>query len=185
MDDNSIVQLYWQRCEDAIAETNKKYGKQCYRIAYNVLGNNHDAEESVSDTYMKVWSSIPPQRPACFSAFLYKITRNLSINRWRSRSAEKRGGGEIELALEELDECLAHRETVETEYSRRELRRAFRQFLAGLPDQERDIFLRRYWSMEAIGEIAADYEFSQSKVSSMLYRSRLKLRSKLEQEDLI
>ncbi len=185
MDDKSIVDLYWSRSENAIAETDKKYGKYCFRIAYNVLASNEDAEESVNDTYMKAWETIPPRCPSVLTAFLGRITRNISISRWRARSAAKRGGGEITIALEELDECIAHRQSVESAFLYQETVRAFRKFLDTLPSTERDVFLRRYFFLDPVASISEDFGFSQSKVKSMLYRTRLKLRSVLEMEELI
>ncbi len=185
MDDKSIIDLYWSRSENAIAETDKKYGSYCFSIAYNVLANNEDAEESVSDTYMKAWNHMPPHRPSVLMAFLGKITRTISISRWRARSAAKRGGGQISLALDELDACIVHPQNVESEFLRKETVRAFRRFLDTLPNMERDIFLRRYFLLDPIASISEDFGFSQSKVKSMLYRTRLKLRSHLEREDLI
>lgn len=185
MDDQSIVDLYWKRSEDAIAQTDKKYGKYCFSIAYNVLANNEDAEESVNDTYMKAWNNLPPQRPTVLITFLGRITRNISISRWRARKAVKRGGGEIILALDELDECIANGQNVEAKYIYEETVGTFRRFLDTLPDTERDVFLRRYFLLDSIASIAEDFDFSQSKVKSMLYRTRLKLRSRLEMEDLI
>ena len=185
MDDQSIVDLYWKRSEDAIAETAKKYEKYCFSIAYNVLANNEDAEESVNDTYMKAWNNLPPQRPTVLITFLGRITRNISISRWRARKAAKRGGGEIILALDELDECIADGKNVEETYIQEETAGVFRGFLDTLPDTERDVFLRRYFLLDSVASIAEDFGFSQSKVKSMLYRTRLKLRSRLEMEELI
>lgn len=185
MDDQSIVDLYWKRSENAIAETDKKYGRYCFSIAYNVLANNEDAEESVNDTYMKTWNNLPPQRPAVLITFLGRITRNISISRWRARKAAKRGGGEIILALDELDECIANGQNVEEKYIQEETAGVFRRFLDTLPDTERDVFLRRYFLLDSVASIAEDFGFSQSKVKSMLYRTRLKLRSRLEMEELI
>lgn len=185
MDDQSIVDLYWKRSENAIAETDKKYGRYCFSIAYNVLANNEDAEESVNDTYMKTWNNLPPQRPAVLITFLGRITRNISISRWRARKAAKRGGGEIILALDELDECIANGQNVEEKYIQEETAGVFRRFLDTLPDTERDVFLRRYFLLDSVASIAEDFDFSQSKVKSMLYRTRLKLRSRLEMEELI
>ncbi len=185
MDDQSIVDLYWQRSENAIGETDKKYGRFCYRLAYSILENNEDAEETVSDTYLKVWDSLPPQRPAALMPFLGKITRNTAISRWRSRNAAKRGGGEISLALEELEACVAGAREAEAEFLYRETVRVFREFLDTLPDTERNVFLRRYYLLDSVAAIGADFGFSQSKVKSMLRRTRLKLRSQLEKEDLI
>lgn len=182
MDDMDIIALYWQRSEQAIEETDSKYGGYCYRIAHNILENREDAEESVSDTYMAAWKSIPPHRPAALAVFLGKITRNLSISRWRARSAGKRGGGELVLALEELGECVSNQESTETEYIRREAAMAIRRFLDGVPVTERNVFLRRYWYLDSIEEIAASFGFSRSKVTSMLHRTRAKLRVQLEKE---
>lgn len=110
LEDQGILALFFKRSEQAIEETDKKYGRYCYSIAYNILSNREDSEESVSDTYLAAWRAIPPRRPRCFSAFLGKITRHISIDRWRRDHAKKRGGGEILLALEELGECVDSRE---------------------------------------------------------------------------
>lgn len=185
MDDKEIVQLYWERSEQAIAETDIKYGKYCYSIAYNALANREDAEESVSDTYMAAWNQLPPKRPAVLSAFLGKITRYISINRWKERSAQKRGGGEIMLTLEELQECVDGKQDVEEICSAREMIRAFDRFLDTLPKMERDIFLRRYWFFDPIDEIADSCGFTRSKVVSMLHRIRGKLRKQLEKEGVL
>ncbi len=185
MDDQSIVELYWQRAEKAIAETDTKYGGYCFSIAYNVLANKEDAEESVSDTYMAAWNELPPHRPQILATFLGKITRNISISRWRSRSAHKRGGGEIVLALEELDECVADQQNVESNYIKKEAAAMFNRFLDTLPETERRIFLRRYWCLDSIAEIAASFGFSQSKVTSMLHRTRAKLRTQFQKEGYV
>ena len=145
MDDKSIVDLYFSRDQDAIAQTDKKYGRYCYCIAYNILTNKEDAEESVSDTYMAAWKAMPPKRPSILATFLGKITRRLSIDRWRSRNRYKRGGGEIVLALEELEDCVADNQTVEKAYERKQLALVFNRFLESLPETERRIFLCRYF----------------------------------------
>lgn len=185
MDDQKIIDLYWSRSEAAITETDQKYGKYCYSIAYNILTNNEDAEESVSDTYMAAWKAMPPKRPSILATFLGKITRHLSIDRWRSRNRYKRGGGEIVLALEELEDCIAADQTVEKTYERKQLALVFNRFLESLPETERQVFLCRYWYLDSISVIASYYGFSDSKVTSMLHRSRKKLRAVLEQEDLL
>ena len=182
MDDNGIVQLYWQRSENAIVETDKKYGGYCYHIAYNILTNREDAQECVSDTYLAAWHAMPPQRPGILSAFLGKITRNLSIDRWRKAGAQKRGSGEIQVALEELGDCVSGSDTVEERFDRRELSRSVNTFLAGLKDTERNVFLCRYWYLDSVKEIAAFFGFSESKVASMLLRLRRRLRAHLEKE---
>lgn len=185
MDDKSIVDLFWQRSEKAIVETDSKYGGYCFSIAYNVLANNEDAEESVSDTYMAAWNKLPPHRPSILATFLGKITRNISISRWRSRSAYKRGGGEIVLALEELDNCVDGTQDIEASSDARELSACLNRFLDSLPKAERDIFLRRYWFFDPIAAIAESYGFTQSKVTSMLHRMRGKLRKQLEKEGFV
>lgn len=185
MDDKNIVDLFWQRSEKAIVETDSKYGGYCFSIAYNVLANNEDAEESVSDTYMAAWNKLPPHRPSILATFLGKITRNISISRWRSRSAYKRGGGEIVLALEELDNCVDGTQDIEASSDARELSACLNRFLDSLPKAERDIFLRRYWFFDPIAAIAESYGFTQSKVTSMLHRIRGKLRQQLEKEGFV
>ena len=185
MDDNRIIELYFSRNEEAIAQTDQKYGRYCYRIAYNILTSKEDAEESVSDTYMTAWGAIPPRRPAVLATFLGKITRNHAIDRWRARSASKRGGGEMPLALEELQECVAGRQNVETEYERKELVRAYVRFLDTLPITERRVFLCRYWYVESIESIAEKFGFSQSKVKTMLHRTRAKLGKLLAKEGYV
>lgn len=182
MDDKTIVDLYFLRNEDAIGLTEEKYGPYCYSIAYNILSNREDAQESVSDTYMAAWNSIPPRRPSVLSAFLGKLTRHISIDRWRQRTAAKRGGGEVAVALEELSECVAGLQNIELEYERKELMKAYTRFLKELPETERRVFLGRYWYMESIEAIANKFGFSQSKVKMLLQRTRIKLRLRFEEE---
>lgn len=185
MDDSRIVELYWKRSEQAIAETEQKYGHYCYRIAYNILTSKEDAEESVSDTYMTAWNTIPPHRPSVLATFLGKITRRISIDRWRARSAYKRGGGQMVLALEELEECIASNENVEQTYAKQELLATYKRFIEKLPTTERRVFLLRYWHLESIYDIAQRYGFSESKVKSILHRTRQKLSICLAEEGLL
>ena len=185
MEDEKIIELFWNRSESAISETAQKYGNYCYSIAYNILTNSEDAEESVSDTYMAAWKAMPPRRPSILASFLGKITRHLSIDRWRSRNRYKRGGGEIVLALEELEDCIADRQTVEMALERKQLAVVFNRFLDSLPEMERRVFLCRYWYLDPIADIAGYYGFSVSKVTSMLHRTRKKLRTTLEKEGLL
>ena len=182
MDDKGILDLYFSRNQDAIAQTDKKYGRYCYSIAYNILTNKEDAEESVSDTYMTAWRAIPPRCPSVLSTFLGKITRHISIDRWRERSAAKRGGGEVTLALEELEDCVAGLQNMEMEYERKELIRTYVKFLDTLPVTERRVFLCRYWYVDSIEAIAEKFSFSQSKVKTMLHRTRVKLRKQFAEE---
>ncbi len=181
MDDELIVQLYWDRSESAISETDRKYGSYCKSIAFNILQNIEDAEESVNDTYMDAWNAMPPHRPSILATFLGKITRRISIDRWRNQTRLKRGGGQIILALEELDECIAGSQNVEKEMERKELAELINFFLDSLPVTERRVFLSRYWYMDSIKDIAQKFGFSQSKVMSMLHRLRKRLRQKLEE----
>ena len=184
MEDQEIIDLYWNRSEQAIEATAEKYGKLCYRISYNILENQEDSEESVSDTYLAVWNKIPPTRPHVFSAFLAKITRYISINRWKAQRTHKRGGGQIVLALDELKEC-GGQQSIEASYEGKELIASYNRFLEELPRLEREIFLRRYFFLDSIKAISKKSGFSESKVTSMLYRIREKFREHLEREEYL
>ena len=180
--DDRIVELYWQRSENAIRETADKYGDYCQAIAYNILYNREDAEESVNDTWLDAWNSMPPHKPSILSAFLGNITRRISIDRWRKKHAGKRGGGEMDLVLDELEDCVSDPTDVEIVIEQQEMARVIREFLDALPATERRVFLRRYWYMDSVAGIALDFDFTESKTASMLHRTRKKLREKLESE---
>lgn len=180
MEDRQIVQLYWDRSEDAIPATAAKYGSYCGSIARNILGSPEDAEECVNDTYLAAWNAMPPHRPAVLQTFLGKLTRNLSLSRCRRFTAAKRGGGEAPLVLEELAYCVSDREDVEQEIDRRELVRAIDAFLAALPAEKCSIFLCRYWYFDPISDIAKRFHMTENKVSVTLSRLRVKLRKELE-----
>lgn len=182
MDDKSIIDLYLDKSEQAISETSVKYGKYCFSIAFNILSDKEDSEESVNDTYLAAWNNIPPRVPSILSTFLGKITRNISLNRWKSRRAYKRGGGEVPLALDELEECISTGESVEDTFEKKELLRSMNRFLDALPDTERNLFVCRYWYLDPIHDIAQRFGFTESKVTSMLHRIRGKLRKHLEKE---
>lgn len=182
MEDARIVDLYWARSETAINETSAKYGKYCYAIAQNILANAEDADESVNDTYLAAWNSIPPHRPSVLSSFLGKITRRISIDKWRVRSAEKRGGGEIVLALDELSDCVPSNTNVEQTVEAEELGKAIDRFVMALPIMERRVFICRYWYLDSIASICHQFGFSQNKVKVMLHRIRKDLRNFLEKE---
>jgi len=182
MEDKHIVDLYWARSERAITETASKYGKYCYIIAYNILANHSDAEESVNDTWLGAWNSMPPHRPEILSTFLGKITRRTAIKKWRKEHAAKRGGGEIVIALGELEDCIPAGKSIEQEMETAALGKAVNEFVMSLPHAERNVFICRYWYLDAISEICQQYGFSQSKVKSMLLRTRKKLRAYLEKE---
>ena len=182
MDDQRIVELYWSRSESAVLETDKKYGTYLNSISYNILASREDAQECVNDTYHNAWNAMPPTRPSILSTFLGKIIRRLSIDRWRRLNAEKRGGGESTLTLDELEDCVSGSGSVEDEIERQELQKLLSDFLDMLPVTERRVFLCRYWYMDSIQSIALQFGFSQSKVASMLHRTRAKLRTVLEKE---
>lgn len=185
MEDREIVALYWARSERAIAETQKKYGAYLMHIALRILPSREDAEECVSDGYHGAWNAMPPHRPAALSAFLGKLVRRSAIDRFRRGRAEKRGGGELPLALEELGECVGGGAEIEDELERRELAEAVRRFLASLAETERSVFLSRYWYCESVKDIARRFGFTESKTAAMLHRTRQKLRAALEQEGML
>ena len=186
MDDDTIIDLYWTRSESAIDETAKKYGHYCAAIANNIVQNNEDAEECVNTTYLKTWESIPPQRPAVFRSFLGKITRNLALNKYKGLRAKKRGGGEIDLILDELEECVqsnnSSNNSIEIECESDLIVKAINSCLLSLDGESRTVFVRRYWYADPITAIAIRFQMSESKVKSMLFRTRKRLRVYLENE---
>ena len=184
MDDAGIVSLYWERNEQAIEESESKYNGYCHAIAYRILTDHEDADESVNDTWLAAWESMPPHRPSVLATYLGKITRRISLNRWRDSSRDKRGGGEISLSLDELAECVPGRQNVELTMELAELTAAVNRFLAGLPAVERDVFVCRYWFLASLREISEKFDFSESKTKSMLFRTRKKLLTYLEKEGL-
>ena len=184
-EDQKIIDLYWNRSENAITETAVKYGRDCTSIAYGILKSREDAQECVSDAYLMAWNAIPPRRPADLGTYLGKITRNLSIDRLRTRNRDKRGGGEMPLALEELEEVVVGSDSPENEAIRKELAASMNRFLGELTVQERYVFLRRYWYLDSLADIAKNTGFSGSKVASMLYRLRGRLKKQLIKEELL
>lgn len=182
MNDSQIVALFFDRDQRAIEETAAKYGNYCYCIANNILNNREDAEEAVSDTYLGAWNAIPPHRPTVLRTFLGKIARRTALKKWEKMRARKRGGGEVALALEELSEYLSGGNTPENAIENAELTQILNAFLRKLPKEERQVFLCRYWYIDPIADIAARFGYSQSKVKSMLSRTRLKLRNTLNKE---
>ena len=182
MDDKLILDLYFARDELAITETERKYGGYCYSIANRILANREDSEEPVSDTFLKTWHSIPPHRPDFLKLFLAKITRNLAFSRWRASAAVKRGGGEMELALEELAECIPGTEQVDDQLNARELARTIRKFLNTLPKRHQDIFLQRYFFVDDADNIAVRFGMKRTHVNVILSRTRQKLKNHLRQE---
>ncbi|MCC8099176.1 MAG: sigma-70 family RNA polymerase sigma factor [Clostridiales bacterium] len=185
MKDSEIVALYWAREERAITATAEKYGSYCHAISYNILHSKEDAEECVNDAYLGAWNSIPPHRPSRLSVYLGKLVRNLSLNRFQRYTAEKRGGGQTVLVLSELEDCIPAHTGVEDAVAERELAAAIDRFLLSQPRQKRNIFLRRYWYLSPIRDIARAYGISESKVTSLLHRMRKALRHYLEQEGIL
>lgn len=184
MNDSQIVALYFDRDQRAIEETAAKYGNYCYAIAYNILQNREDAEEAVSDTYLGAWDAIPPHKPAVLSTFLGKIARRTALKRWERNCTQKRGGGETALALEELSEIIPDRNTPERSMEDADLTCILNDFMRSLPKQERAVFVCRYWYLDSVADIAGRFDFSQSKVKSMLARTRMKLRHTLNKEGI-
>lgn len=185
MEDEKIIELYFERNESAISETAEKYGNYLYKIAFNILSDNEDSEESVNDTYMSAWNTIPPEKPNVFSAFLSKITRYISLNRYRAGKAEKRGGGEIDAAFEEIEECVPDKSDIYDEIETKELAEVISDYLKKLPETERKIFVCRYYYLDSLSDISEQFGFSQSKVASMLHRTRKKILSHLEKEGVL
>ena len=184
LEDSKIIDLYWARNEQALAETDTKYGSYCRTIARNILRNFEDTEECVSDTWLHAWNSMPPQRPGILSAFLGRITRNLSFDRCKYQQAAKRGGGALPLALDELGECIPASGRVEHELEQKELAAAIDRFLRTLPEKDCNLFLRRYWYVDSISVIADRYGMKENTVKSILFRTREKLRKFLGEEGI-
>ena len=179
MDDSDIIQLYWDRNDQAIRATSEKYGHYCQAIAKNILNNAEDAEECVNDTYLNAWNSMPTHWPKQLATFLGKITRNLSFNRYKHNHTEKRGGAEITLVLNELADCVSDVDTVEQAIDRQELAQTVNSFVKSLPQEKRNIFVRRYWYADSVSDIASDYGMLQGTVSKTLERTRKQLKAYL------
>ena len=183
MEDYKIVELYFERSEAAISETQKKYGKYCHVIAYNVLNSELDAEECVNDTYLRAWQSIPPEKPRILKSFLGRITRNLALDRYDRANAAKRGGN-VDVAFEELEECIPSLEDGRDMSDDMAIKEAINRFLASIPRRTRIVFLRRYWYLSSIADIAEDLGLSESNVKVLLMRTRKKFKEHLEKEGI-
>ena len=183
LDDNRIVELYLLRDETAIKHTSEKYGSRLRSLAYGIVNDQQTAEECENDTYMEAWNTIPPQRPNHLKAFLGRIARQLSINRLEHNTAQKRAGSQYQLALDELSECISQDQ--EDFADTVALRDSLNQFLHTLPIDARRVFIRRYWHLHSISEIAADLSMSESKVKSLLMRTRKKLKQHLTEGGLL
>lgn len=184
MKDNEIIALYWNRDESAIKATEEAYGNYCFSIAQRILQSREDARECVNDTYWKAWQSIPPQKPVNLATYLGKITRNLSLDRLKWKNAQKRGNGQAELALIELENCIPAENGTEQIADEIVLADAITKFLRQQPQTERNIFVGRYWHLYAIEDLAEAYGMHKTKVASLLFRMRNKLKDYLEKEGI-
>lgn len=186
MEDTKIIDLFWKRDESAIEQTSAVYGRYCHTIAFNILGSEEDVQECLNDTWLGAWNSIPPARPECLSAFLGKICRNLAISRYRAGHAFKRTGDRMSESLEELGECVpAAVDNVSEEIDRRALEDAINRFLDSVSEKQRNVFIRRYFYLDTVAEIAGMYGLGQSDVKVTLLRMRRSLQKALEKEDLM
>ena len=181
MEDRDIIALYWDRSEAAILETQQKYGKYCYTIAYNILYSHEDAEECVNDTYIKAWETMPPESPLRLSAYLGKITRNIALNRYAHNHADKRNTHLTEVYDEAADAISVSGKSLPDELI---LKEAINSFVASLPKETRVIFVRRYWYMSPVKDIAKDYGLSEGPVKSILSRTRKRFKAHLEKEGI-
>lgn len=182
MEDSAIVALYWARDERALTETAAKFGAYCRKIALNLLGSARDAEEVENDTWLAAWNSMPENRPARLAPYLGRIARNLSLDRRDKALAQKRGGGQGDAVLEELEACLPDPRRVEHEVEAAELGRSISDFLRGLDEMPRNVFIRRYWYGDATADIAARYGLPDGRVRVMLHRTREKLKRYLSEQ---
>lgn len=183
MEDLQIIELYNERNEKAISETSAKYGSLLYRIAINILSLHEDSEEVVNDTYSRAWNNIPPEKPNILSAYLGKITRNLSINLWHNRTAKKRCQG-TEILLSELEDCIPSRVNIEQDVENKDLVQAIDQWLSTLSVSDRAVFLKRYWFCDAVNKLAKEYDTSPNKLAGKLYRLRMNLKRALDAEGI-
>ncbi|MCL1865832.1 MAG: sigma-70 family RNA polymerase sigma factor [Oscillospiraceae bacterium] len=182
--DSEIIALYESRDESAIGETARKYGAYCRAVAMNVLHSREDVEECVNDAYLKVWNAIPPEKPRAFPTFIGRITKNLSLDKYKSRNRQKRGGDDFALILSELEACVPSAKNTENEAESRELERLIDDFLSDISKNDRMFFVRRYWHNDSVADIAERYKVSESKVKSSLFRTRGKLKVKLTKEGI-
>ena len=184
MDDKQIVELFFERDEQALRAVEQKYGGLCFCVANNILHSRSESEECVNDTYLGAWNSIPPQKPGNLTAFLGKITRNLAINRYKRQSAAKRGNGQVEIVLSELENCIPDISGVETAMDEAHLVALINNFLRAQHKTKRNLFVQRYWYMYPVREIAEMHDMSESKVKAILYRMRVDLKKNLEKEGI-
>lgn len=182
MEDHQIIELFFDRDENAVVQTEHKYSLYCRSVAAHILNCMEDTEEALNDTWLAAWNAIPPNKPNCLRTFLAKLTRNISLNKIRSDKALKRGSAEVRVVYEEVEEWLATEDNIEQKITERALADSIDRFLDGLAETERNVFVRRYWYMQSVSEIAKYHGFSESKVKSMLFRIRKKLYARLQKE---
>ncbi len=182
--DNEIIELYFGRQESAISETDKKYGSYCRNISYNILGSREDSEECTNDTYMKLWNVIPPQKPLRFCSFIASVVRSIALNMVRHSSALKRGGGNAQAVFDEIAECVASSDTVESEIDEKHLVSTLNSFLASCSNEKQMIFMKRYYHFRTVAQIAEEMHISEDKVKQTLHRMRDKLKKYLEKEGI-
>lgn len=185
MEDSQIVALYWDRDEAAIEQTQKKYGRYLAKIAYNILANREDSQESVNDTYLAAWDSIPPHKPQALSTYLGRLTRCISIDLLRRRTSQKRGRGEFVLSLEELDNCLSNGNTAEQTVECQLLAQVIESYLRSIRDEARNVFIGRYYYLDSVKQIASYCGISESKVKILLHRTRQGLWEHLQKEGFV
>ncbi len=183
MEDRQIIELYWNRDQQAVVESDSKYGAFCGVMARNILGSVQDAEECVNDTWHRAWDTIPPHRPGSLRAYFGRIVRNLSIDRWRRNRAQKRGEG-MELMLSELEDCLPGGNTPQQELENREITRTLEAWLKTLTGEERAIFLRRYWYGTGVTELAAQWGCTPNRMSQRLFKLRKELKVYLQEREV-
>ena len=182
MQDERIVELYWNRDENAIRETQEKYENYLYKIAYNILSDKEDSSESVNDTYLAAWNSMPPHKPNVLSTYLGKLTRRISIDIFRKRNRIKRQGSEYAVSLTELEDCISGNNSPEKDYEVQILGEAINAFLRTLSVDARNVFIGRYYFLDSVKDVAKYCGMSEAKAKSMLYRTRCGLKKYLEQE---
>ncbi len=185
MNDEQIIELYWQRNEHAIKESNLQYGAYCHKIAKNILNNTEDSDECVNDTWLRAWNVIPPTRPSKLKLFFAKITRNLAFDKLKAQSAKKRGLNEIDLVLGELSECIADQADVEATIIMKELEQSINDFLRTLSVRDCNLFVRRYFFADSIADISRRYGITENNIMVILSRTRSKLKIHLEKEGYI
>ncbi|MBQ2916180.1 MAG: RNA polymerase sigma factor [Clostridia bacterium] len=181
MEDNQIVDLYWARSDTAITETEKKYGRYCHYIAYRILSSDEDAKEIVNDTYFKMWNTIPPKRPSSLKSYVGMISRQLALDAYEAKNTQKRGG-QIPLVLDELSECISDNTNGSDMGENLALSDSLSRFIRSLPTRTRKIFVRRYFYMSSVSEIATDFSMKESNVTMLLFRTRKKLEKFLKKE---